>query len=161
LSRDPSLGVIDDSDLEELISWLFGDPADIEDDAANLLFELLLADRPIEAFVGWYFRGPLHGNKPYEGCKLDCLPWRLGLPNIRSGSRYAAFEMAADSVVTPMIATFCDVPWPYQEFWRPNGRTEPRADSPAGCEPEGLEEFLGGAPRFRSIRVPVQTISAE
>jgi hypothetical protein len=43
LRMDPALGGADETDIEELIKWMFGEPTSIEPRTASYLFELILS----------------------------------------------------------------------------------------------------------------------
>jgi len=160
LRNDTTLGGADESDISELLAWLLGETADIEDETAQVLFDLLLADRPIEPSEGWYFRTDDHGQNPFSGYDLSCLPWRLGLPFVVTGSKYVGFSVSGSDLEGPRRVTFADVAWDYHPYWRPNGRTEARSETPAACEKTGLEELLAKPPKFSSIRLPLVRVAA-
>ncbi len=158
LRSDALLGGADESDIEELIKWLFAEPSSIDQDAAEFLFEAILADKPIETGEGWYFRNPKRSPTPFDQGDPSCLPWRLGLKDVRLGSKYVGFNVDWRGLENPRIATFVEVLWQNHERWQPNGTSHPLGGMPAGCDPTGLEEFVARPPIFRAVAVPTTRV---
>jgi hypothetical protein len=92
LRADRAHGGVDETDIEELVKWLFGEPSNIEIAAATFLFTLLLADCPIDARRVWLFRTDRRDREPFASYDVTCLPWQLGLPLVRSGSSYVGLS---------------------------------------------------------------------
>lgn len=161
LRADRAHGGVDETDIEELVKWLFGEPSNIEIAAATFLFTLILAECPIDTRRAWLFRTDHRDHEPFASYDVTCLPWQLGLPLARSGSSYVGLDVNAAALTDARFATFVDVIWSSLAFWRPTGRTEPRDDSPSTCERVGLTELLANAPKFRDIRFPSFTFSAK
>ncbi len=154
LRLNSDIGGADESDIEELVKWIVGEPSALEDDAARFLFEQLVADQPIEVGTAWFFRGGGHGPRPFVDEEPGCLPWRLGLRYVCSGTEYVGFDVDAARIGNPRLATFVDVQWDYHAVWRPGGRTEPLSGTPDACKNEGLEELLATPPSFRDVHLP-------
>jgi hypothetical protein len=159
LRNDPSLGGVDETEIDEVLNWVFGLPSAMETPAARFLFDRFLASKPIESQPGWWFRTPDRSPSPFA-VSASCLPWQLGLRFVTSGSEYISFEAEPQRLNTPRAATFLDVDWDMHDFWRPNGATEPLASTPATCDRTGLEELIAGPPVFRDVTVPTSIIKA-
>src|ERR1700685_2311931 len=110
LRADAALGGVDESDIDELLKWVFGEPTSIDPSVATFLFELLLEDKPIEATIGWYYRTVGRDGTPFAG-NTSCLPWRLGLRFVSTGSRYIGFSVDAGTLSDARLPTFIDVQW--------------------------------------------------
>jgi hypothetical protein len=160
LRSDPELRGVDESDIQEVINWLFGEPCTIEPNVARFLYDTILADRLMDASLWWLYRMTPRTDDPLADADLECLPWRLGLPRARTGSKYVGLSVDPDLLASPRLATFIDVSWDSHEFWRPTGKTEPRADKPVACSSEGFDEFVSGAPAFRSATFPAKVFMA-
>jgi hypothetical protein len=161
LRRDPAIGGVDESDIDELVNWIFGEPTRLDPTVAQGLFELILFDALTEAVdTAWFFRTSDHGSGPFNVPEVGCLPWRLGLKFVRSGSRYAGFSIQATAVMDPRRPTFAEVHWDFHELWRPTGKTEPIPSCPKACVGEGLDELIAVPPRFRDTEIPLRLIAA-
>ena len=120
-------GGVDETDIEELIKWLFGEPSNMEPPAAEYLFQLILSEYPIDNSLVWMFRTDQRDNQPLSGRDVACLPWQLGLPLARSGSPYAGLTIPANAVADARFPTFLDVVWSSLPFWRPTESARRRA----------------------------------
>src|SRR5262245_37348891 len=74
LRRDARLGGADESDIEELVKWIFGELSGMDPDTGKFLFDLILADKRIEGGQGWYFRTPQRSETPFDHGDASCLP---------------------------------------------------------------------------------------
>ena len=109
LRSDPTMGGADATDLEELISWLLGEPTTIEPAAALFLFDTILSSRPIDMRLVWLWRSERRGPDPFAGCEITCLPWRLGLPSpvpARNTCGFASSQRSWIALASPHSSTY-------------------------------------------------------
>jgi hypothetical protein len=159
LRKDPDLSGVDASDLVELINWVFGEPSRLDDTVARALFDTILKGRRTDQWTVWFFRTDAADGDPFA-TETDCLPWRLGLRFVKSGSRYVGIDVGADKIVDPRLPTFLHVDWNNQEYWRPNGKTQPLATTPGSCSAGGLSELIAEPPVFDAVKLPFARLSA-
>jgi hypothetical protein len=158
LRSDAGLGV-DETDVEPLVSWMVGEPSPMEDTSARFLFDRFVADRRIETQTGWYFRTTPPSATPFSDSPA-CLPWRLGLQYVTTGSEYVGFDVDPSHLGTPRTPVFVDVSWDLHAYWRPNGMTYPLTDTPGTCSSEGLEELVAAPATFRGVKLPIAHVRA-
>lgn len=158
LRLDAGLGV-DETDIEPLVSWMIGEPSSMEDTSAKFLFDRFVASRKIEAQMGWYFRTNPPCATPFMASP-DCLPWRLGLQYVTTGSEYMGFDVDPSHLGAPRTPVFADVGWDLHAYWRPNGMTHPLTDTPAVCSLEGLEELVAEPATFLGVKIPITRVRA-
>ncbi|MCK1285338.1 hypothetical protein IVB41_15570 [Bradyrhizobium sp. 44] len=142
---------LDISEVTEFVKWLLKEPSTIEESAASYWFDTFIKDQRIDLENGWYFRAAPRNAAPFSS-NAGCLPWRLGLQYVRTGSNYVGFEIDHATLQHPRAAIFIDVNWEMHEYWRPNGKTLPLVGTPAMCLLEGLEELVAGSPKFGEVK---------
>lgn len=86
-----------------------------------------------------------------------CLPWRLALPRVSSGSEYIHFEISGAAVQSTCRVPNCKDAGPeIFEIWKHGGITSPHRARPAGCSGStGLTEVISTPPPYESAKQPL------
>ena len=168
-------------DVLQMFYWLNGlsdpKPTPSQSDASNDWFEELKAAIDpktglafaISPPVCWLFRS-LEGNHDANDdmkADLDCLPCRLGLPDLLNddsiyevGLDYLCLVVEASNADKVRASNFCHSGYlGVRDIWEPGGMTAPIPYGPDGCvKKSGLPEIICDAVAYAHVVDPIRIV---
>src|SRR5262249_37467436 len=138
-------------DLENAILHHARQPSTLSRLEAQRIFDSYINGLPIYWRWVWFFLIDDTITTADDLSSNSCLPWRLGLDRVTTGSQYFAMmfnSSACSDVRKPCVA---DVDFGYHDLWRPGGATIPRSDTPAICDRTPCNEIVASPPTFGNV----------